>query len=61
MGGNGSAMKSPTVAAGFLRLASAKEISVASFSTLSTTCSNRFNRISPDLASISARISFSAP
>jgi hypothetical protein len=43
------------------RLASASVTWVASFSTCSTTCSTRVSLVSPDLASISQRMSFSAP
>ena len=46
---------------GVLLRASAIDICVASFSTLSTTIRRRFRRISPDFASISALISFSWP
>jgi hypothetical protein len=60
-GGSGSAMKSPIMAAGFLRRASSREISVASFSTRSTTWSRRESAISPVFGLISARTSVSLP
>jgi len=60
-GGRGSAMKSPTWAAGLRRRASSSEIWVASMVTASTTSSSRASLISPVLGSTSALISFSLP
>jgi hypothetical protein len=61
MGGSGSAMKSPTWAAGLRARASVSGMSVAGLSTVSTTCSSRCNLISPVFGLISARMSVSEP
>jgi len=61
IGGSGSRITSPTSAAGLWFSASSSVISVASFSTLSTTERLRLSRVSPVLGSISAVMSFSWP
>src|SRR5512134_351334 len=60
-GGSGSAMRSPISASGLRRLASSRLICVASFSIVSTTAITRASRVSPVRASISQRMSISAP
>ena len=60
-GGSDSAIRSPTLASGLRRLASASVTWVDSFSTASTTCSTRVSLVSPVFGSISQRMSFSLP
>jgi len=61
MGGRTSEIRSPIRASGLRPKASDNRISVAGFSTSSTTSSNRNRPMLPVLRSISARISFSMP